>query len=316
MIHKPRLLLFGISSFTGYWFAQAASTSGFGVVGVLTKPLTSYDPLRSARLKRLGSSVELIESAPLGSDNLLAAVRRLKHVDVVGWHHAVVGDFKSASYPIGQAIDSALQGIPALAEALTERGCRGAAISHSVFEADRGLPAGGLPIGRYGIAKRAVGDALSLFSAQLGWETAHFVICNPVGPFENLRLTAYLVREWSHGRIPSLQAPHWTRDNIPVDLLATRYADALEGLLQGTGGLFTPSYWPMKNREWAHKIAENFAPRLGLNCRLAETEVLDESEPRIRMGVEKIHPPPSWRESEFWDRYAAFYAAASALDWL
>ena len=51
-----------------------------------------------------------------------------------------------------------------------------------------------------------------------------FVIPNPLGPFEEPRFCAYLIRQWQAGEAAEVRTPAYVRDNIHVDLLAAAYA--------------------------------------------------------------------------------------------
>jgi UDP-glucose 4-epimerase len=306
---SPVVVLTGISSFTGAWFAHELVSRGARVVGVLTRPRRDYEELQAKRLAWLGDEVEFIDGAPVGSEILEESLRRLERIDVVGWHHAVVGDYRSPDFPVGHAIDSGLVGVPRLAAIAAERGCRAAVVTHSVFESGQGIPPDGRAIGLYGVAKRAVSEGLTVQMDAVGIACSHFTICNPVGPLENARLTGYLVRHWLTGGIPELKAPHWIRDNIPIDLLALAYSDALEGAIEGQAEATVPSWRPMTNLEWAQLVSSEFGDRLGVPTPLAIAANLDDSEPTLRAGVDAIREPETWSEAAFWDSYANFYAA-------
>jgi nucleoside-diphosphate-sugar epimerase len=306
---SPVVVLTGISSFTGAWFAHELVSRGARIVGVLTRPLHAYEELQAQRLAWLAERVTLIEEAPIGSLELEEALSKLARIDAIGWHHAVVGDYRSPDFPVGHAIDSSLTGVARLAAIAADRGCRAAVITHSVFESGQGLPPDGGAIGLYGVAKRAVSEGLTLRMDAVGIVCSHFTICNPVGPLESARLTGYLVRQWLAGGIPVLKAPHWVRDNIPSDLLALAYADALEGALEGTSRSTVPSWRPMKNLEWAQLVSSEFGDRLGVATPLAVSDNLDDSEPILRTGVDTICAPAKWSEPAFWDSYANFYRA-------
>ncbi len=303
---RPVFLLLGVSSFTGSWFAVQLAQHGFDVRAVLTRLKSDYTGEQRARLDKVGQQVTWIEAAPLGSQTLLNVISELPSVAGVGWHHALVGDYRSPDFPMAQAIESCTRGLPQVADLLSRRGCLFSINSRSVFESDLGLPANGPPIGRYAIAKRAVAETVAMEMSARGIACADFVICNPVGQFEAPRLTAYLVREWSAGRPAVLRAPQWVRDNIPVPLLAESYAQMADLALSGPCASRNPSYWKMTNRRWVELVASEFTSRLPMRAEIAEAPEFDFSEPSERVGGEPIERPSWWRESVFWDRYAAY----------
>jgi len=304
---RPVFVLFGASSFTGAWFAKALVGAGFAVHGILTRPKESYTGIQAQRIAWLGDSVSWIDGAPMGSTRLDLSIRKFPQIDMVGWHHALVGDYRSPDFPLGTAIDACLLGMRSLSEVMIDRGLRASVITHSVFESGMGTPDGGPPIGLYGVAKKATTEAIEITMDSLGVPTAQFVICNPVGPLESPRLTAYLVRQWREGRVPVLRAPHWYRDNIPIELLAREYLGTVLRANEGLRTALTPSFWMLNNRQWASRIADEANRVLGLDTPMSESEEWDRSEPDVRLGKDQISAPEWWSDQLFWETYMSFY---------
>lgn len=302
------VVLTGASSFSGTWFARQLSARGHRVVAPLARPMTAYEGIREQRVRMLADIVDVLEGAPMGSPALLRGLSRLDQIDAVLWHHAVVGSYLSREYPLGDAISSAICGIAEMASILKARGCSTSVITHSVFESDQGIPSAAPPIGLYGVAKRAVCEAIALEMAQAGIASHHFVVCNPVGPLEEPRFVSYLVSQWKEGRVATLRAPHWIRDNVPIELLSIAYADFLDHVFDSTEMSLTPSWWAESNWDWAQRVGREVAPRLGLTPRLDRDELRDETQPTVRIGKDRHTPPQAWDEASFWDRYAEYYA--------
>jgi nucleoside-diphosphate-sugar epimerase len=69
-----RILLTGISSFTGFWFARNLVAKGHEVIGTLSGPLERYSGLRARRIEPLKSICNLVTDVPFGSDAFLRLV--------------------------------------------------------------------------------------------------------------------------------------------------------------------------------------------------------------------------------------------------
>ena len=301
------IIFTGVSSFTGTWFAQELARSGHHVRGILARPRASYQGLRAQRVASLQGVVDLVDDAPMGSARFMRAISSLSDVKAVCWHHAIVGDYLADDYPVGDAITQGIQGAAQAAQLLAERNCEIAIVTRSVFEPRQGEPSGGPAIGMYGVAKLAVSEALDWHMAQAGIPVKHYVLCNPVGPLEESRLTAYLIRSWQKDVVPELRAGKWVRDNLPIDLLARDYVSFLVGGAGVRSINRTPSFWAMSNYDWALRIAEQFSGRLGLLAPIAVARHQDQSQPLVRTGRDRISADSNWSEAEFWASYAAYY---------
>ena len=307
-LQAPSKVVFtGVSSFTGTWFAATLAQQGHHVIGILSRDWQEYSEERRQRLAWLSQSVELVDNAPMGSNRFKGALASVPTVDLACWHHAVVGDYTAADFPLGRAIAQGTQGARASAQILADRGCVAAVITRSVFESGQGSPPNGPPIGLYAVAKRAVSETLALEMARVGIRVGDFVVCNPVGPLEGPRLTSHLLESWLQGKSPELKAPRWLRDNIPVDLLSQAYTSFVGELSRGTATSVTPSFWPLSNADWALKIAREFGSRLRIETPVSTSAIPNLREPEVRIGLDTITPSASWSESSFWDEYAHFY---------
>ena len=71
-----RVLLTGVSSFTGCWFAEALADSGFDVLATCRKPVGDYAALERRRLaKAVAAGVSLAENVAFGSEGFRAVLK-------------------------------------------------------------------------------------------------------------------------------------------------------------------------------------------------------------------------------------------------
>ena len=140
-----------------------------------------------------------------------------------------------------------------------------------------------------------------------------FVIPNPVGPFEEPRFTAYLMKNWREGKTAGVKTPDYLRDNIHVDLLAAAYGNLVEqvtALKSGTVRL-NPSGYVETQGEFAQRVAREIQKRLDWNCGLELSRQEDFSEPLRRVNTDPVAGLfPAWNESAAWDAFAEYYSSA------
>ena len=100
---KPgSVLLTGVSSFTGFWFAQKLYEEGFKVVCPLPRKENDYNDLKLQRLELLNRHVNLIYECPYGSAKFLSLCE--DHYDVLCLHGAYVLDYSSDRFPLTHAL--------------------------------------------------------------------------------------------------------------------------------------------------------------------------------------------------------------------
>lgn len=303
------ILITGGSSFTGWSFITHAAANGHLVVAPLARRPGDYQGVRARRVRSLMSNpnVTVVEAAPAGSEALLECVHRQDRLDVVGIHHAVVGDYRSPDFDVGAAVSSATAGADQFLAVAADRGVRGLALTHSVFESDAGRGSDPRPIGLYGVAKRATCEVWAEVARRRAIPVRHFTITNPVGPMEEPRLVAHLVRTWRQGEVPRLNSPQYLRDNVASPVLAAAYLTTLRHAADGEAGALTPSMWRETNIDFARRVATQFGLRWGSALQVGAEAVPSVDEPSERVGLDPVDFSDDGAESRFWDAYADFY---------
>jgi nucleoside-diphosphate-sugar epimerase len=304
-----RLLLTGISSFTGLWFARALAEAGHAVVAPM-RGRGSDDSLRQARIDLAGEVATLVPDAAFGSDAFLESIARYGPFDALCHHGAEAAGHKRPDFDVQRA--AALNSFNAAATlaALKAAGASRLVLTGSVFEADEGR--GDEPriaFSPYGLSKTITAQRFQEAADDAGLDFVKFVIPNPFGPYEGKTFQRHVMTAWREGRTPQVSHPFYERDNVPVGLLARAYAAAAEGRM---GSHVSPSFYAGPVGGFFRRMAREIAPRTGWPCALtlAESQAFDE--PRARMNTQKLDPSDyGWSETAFWDDYAGYYAAGA-----
>ena len=220
------VLLTGVSSFTGFWFAQKLYEEGFKVVCPLPRKGTEYDDLKLNRLELLNSQVSLIYECPYGSAKFLNLCE--DHYDVLCLHGAYVLDYSSDRFPLTHALSENLNSSEKVLETLFSKGCRRVIWTSSVFEDavnlnDTQFSKPGWY--RYALSKYLSYAAISELCRGYGLEFSRLVITNPFGPFEDKKLSYHLINSFLNKEKEfTIKTPHYVRDMIHVQNLAEIYS--------------------------------------------------------------------------------------------
>jgi nucleoside-diphosphate-sugar epimerase len=307
-----RVLLTGASSFTGYWFVRELAAAGHTVTACLASADTaaSYDGVRAERVRLLRRLARIEFAAPIGSEALLQLIRREPAFDAFCHHWAAVRDYRSPDYDVLGAVAAATAKLPETLHALKDHGCGRLVLTGSVFEEEEGV--GNRPLrafSPYGLAKSLTWRYLRFYCDREGMRIGKFVIPNPFGPFEEPRFTDYLMRSWYQGEAARVATPRYVRDNIHVDLLAKAYAEFVTNCNRpGAPQRLAPSGYPESQGAFAHRVAGEMAPRLGLACDVELGEQSEFREPAIRIGVDVVDATAlGWSEGAAWDGFADYY---------
>ncbi len=292
----PLVLMTGVSSFTGFWFASELAKAGFEVVATLTDCISSYTGNKADRLKSLRSQIRFVERTDFGSPSFL---KEAKQADLIAHHGARVADYKSADFDVVEALKKnthCLDKVIALEKPLVLTG--------SYFEFSQGESNRTPAASAYGLSKGLTTEVFRYKYYRATLPFGHFVIPNPFGPREEFRLTSSLANSWLKRECPIVRHGHLIRDNIFVSLLAKEYLSFIrERLGSSDPDLWrAPSQFVMPMRDFVCLFAKEMQSRLNVEC---SAEFLEEpsSEPEIRHN----HHKTSYHDQNFWDKLANFY---------
>ena len=298
-----RVIVTGVSSFTGAWIAAELARDGHRVIGTLQRSISHYPDLVARRFAMAQAhGVELIEQVSYGSSSFASLLAR--GCDVLCYHGADVRDYRSPDFDVQRAVAANLAGF-----AETCRDALAAGAGRLIYTGSVGEPGEGggtepdRAISPYGLSKGLTWQAIERETARAGLKLGKFVVPNPFGMLEQERFCTYLVRIWKRGEVPQVRTPDYLRDNIPINKLARAYADlvALPDLAR-----WAPSGYVETQGEFTARFAREIGARLALPTPFTLAEQADFSEPMIRINSDP--QVSAWDETAFWDALAADYA--------
>jgi UDP-glucose 4-epimerase len=304
------VLFTGASSFTGLWFVRALARAGHRVTATYQQPEAAYTGVRAARVAGCRDLCRPLFACRFGDEQFLAALRDGGPWDVLCHHAADVTDYKSPAFDFAAALRNNTHNLAAVLEALRTAGGRRVVLTGSVFEPHEGAGADGLPaFSPYGLSKGLTAEAFRYYCGAAGLRLGKFVIANPVGPFEEPRFTAYLIKTWRAGQVAAVNTPAYVRDNIHVSLLARAYVRFAERLGRDAGfERLGPSQYVETQGAFAQRFAAEMGPRLGLRAALDLKAQTEFPEPRVRINTDLLDGAAyDWNEAAAWDEYAAYY---------
>lgn len=311
-----RVLLTGVSSFTGAWFARALASAGAEVLAVPRRDPALWEPERRARLALVPASVRILPAAPFGSPRFLELLERIGPLDLLALHGAEARDHRSPAFDVEAAVAANTRNVEAVMETAARRGVRAVLVTGSLFEAGEG--AGEEPLrafNPYGLSKTRSFQRLAEAARRRGLAVGKFVVGHPVGPFDKPGLLRAFTEAWLRGGIPRLRHPQLVRDMQPVDRLARAYAGFAFALAERAGGIhrLVPRGFTGPLEELVEGIAAGLRRPLGLPCRFTVADPPERSgEPLCRIGLHPLHLlVPDWDEEAFFAGWAAVLRGGS-----
>ena len=305
-----RILFTGASSFTGAWFVRQLAEAGHDVTAVFRKRPEEYpDALRQRRARWAAEACRPLFGPSFGDSDFLALVKT-EPFDLLAHHAAEVTNYRSPDFDAVAATAANTREAPAVLRALAERGCGRVLLTGSVFEGGEGAGSEGLPdFSPYGLSKALTAQVLRYHCRRARMTFGKFVIPNPFGPWEEPRYTAYLVKSWLDGGVPSCASPRYVRDNVHVSLLALAYARFAADLPEGCAEVkLNPSGYVESQGAFTLRVATEMRPRLGLPCAVELKDQVDFPEPRVRINTHVLDARAlGWDEAAAWDEMARHY---------
>ena len=307
-----KILFTGASSFTGYWFVKTLAAAGHEIICPLRGAPENYDGVRKLRVEKLQPLCRLAPHTPFGSEKFFELIRSGGQWDFLCHHATESANYKSPDFDVFAALQSNALNLRVVLAALKNVGLRGTILTGSVLENDEGR--GDEPLrafSGYGLSKGLTWQAFRFYCGEAQIPLGKFVIPNSIGPLEEPRFTAYLMKTWRDGRAAGVKTPDYLRDNIHVDLLAAAYENFFNKVTAMKSGAvkINPSEYVETQGEFAQRVAREVQKRLGWKCELELSPQSDFSEPRRRVNTDPVALLfPNWSESKAWDGFAEFYA--------
>jgi UDP-glucose 4-epimerase len=308
-----KILFTGGSSFTGCWFISELAKAGHEVVATFRQRPEAYtDTLRRQRVEHALEHSTGVFDCSFGDPVFVDLVRN-DSWDLLCHHAADATNYKSEDFDIEAALTSNTRNVATvLADLKKQNGAPPAVLlTGSVFENDEGAGSEGLPaFSPYGLSKSLTYQVFRYRAQRAGLALGKFVIANPFGPLEEPRFTAYLMKNWFAGQIPSVNTPVYVRDNIHISLLAKAYVQ-FAGQLRAQSGLHAlrPSGYVESQGAFAQRFAAEMRKRLDLPCELELKRQTDFNEARVRINTDQVDGALlGWDEESSWAAIADYYA--------
>ncbi|MFX4221940.1 MAG: NAD-dependent epimerase/dehydratase family protein [Thalassobaculum sp.] len=306
-----KILMTGVSSFTGFWFARVLAERGHEVVAPLRRNPEEYRDVRARRLLEIGRAVDVIPSAPFGSDRFLDLVAA-DRFDLLALHGAEVGGYSEPDFDVAAAVAANTFNARRVLAAFGNAGGKAVIATGSYFEPDEGNRAPSETcFSPYGLSKSLTYRTFEFWCRHIGIPIGKFVIPNPFGAYQEARLVDYLVRNWRENRAATINKPDYVRDNVHVGPLARVYAEFCEAKTEGHAVIdrTAPSGYVESTADFVRRCARHLGPRLNIDTPVAFGEQTEIDEPLSMRNDARIAWGPQ-EEEKAWDTLASFYQVA------
>lgn len=224
---KRSILLTGVSSFTGYWFAKTLYANGVDITCPLPRSKCEYTELKKKRLDSLKDQVRLVYDCPYGSGKFIKLCS--EHFDTLCLHGSYVLDYTSDRFLLTRALSANLRSTEKTLEILKGNGCKRVIWTSSVFENAVNFydtKCSKPNWYRYALSKYLSYTAISELCRGYDYEFSRVVITNPFGPLEDKKLSYQVFQSLLNQEEEFIiKTPYYVRDMIHVQNLALVYAE-------------------------------------------------------------------------------------------
>lgn len=290
-----KILLTGVTSFSGAWFADAMISSGLEIVGFTR----NSEPMTESQLSRITWLRQRNEQFTLVS-NLKG--QHLEGIDVLCLHGTATLDYRDPNFDTNLAVKKTLEVSKELRDFFEPT-----VVIHTGTFSERDESIGELPrksFNNYSESKSLIYEAhQELFRAS---KLIKYVMPNPFGPLEPAKFTDYLLKSWAKNEVPIVNTPNYVRDNVPIDLLAKHYAEIALNSKNFLGSSISPSKYIESVGQFSARYAKNINQRCGETYEVSMKKNHEYQEPRIRVNLDYCEDlVTDWDEEESWDQIAA-----------
>lgn len=302
-----KILMTGISSFTGYHFAKELVSRGHELVGTITKNnCTEYFGGKKIRLQNLEGEIRFVESTIFGDEKFIELISK-NRFDWICHHGACVDDYRSPNFPMQYAVERNTLNAKKVLNLAYERGSKFILTSSYAEKGEGGLNSNS-SMSLYGESKSITSNFFINEAKKLDLPLIRFVIPNPFGPFEEERFGYHVARAWFRNECFEIKTPEYVRDNIHISYLSKIYAFIVEGLIKPESQRVAPSQYVETQGEFALRMAKEFRARLSKGCEVKFKIQTDWDEPKVRHNDQPISKFLNLAdESNQWDKYVSYY---------
>ena len=299
-----KILLTGITSFTGMWFAKKLTEAGHEIIATLQNKKHEYKDLKLKRLNVLeGQNIKFIENCSFGDKTFIKLIDN--SIDSVNHHGANVKNYKSPDFDYIQATKDNTDNIKQVLELCKKNGIKQIVLTGSVFEQDEGI--GSISRGAfspYGLSKGLTYQIFKYWTEYYSLNLKKFIIPNPFGPYEEHRLCQYLISKWKNGEIPHVSTPNYIRDNIHVEKLAQEYLRYTTDSKFIQKERYGPSGYIESQGDFVQRFAYEINKRLFLKTQFTIDTEHALNEPMIRINR---YDNTIDDDEKYWNSLASYY---------
>jgi nucleoside-diphosphate-sugar epimerase len=314
-----RILFTGTSSFTGLYFLnELAKNDDFEIHAILSNSITDYEGSKKQRITLLNPKIILHPKIQFGDYSFIELLN-LKF-DILCCHGAFVENYNSAEFDLIKALSSNTKNISSVIKSFKNNQGKIIINTGSIFEPNEGECCGdSRAFNLYGLSKKFTNHLFKYYCQINEISFGKFVIANPFGKYEEPRFTNYLFKSWELNEIPTVQTPKYTRDNIPVDLLAKSYVDFIFEILRNAmknkilqNYQINPSGYVDSQKAFTNRILKNIQFYYNLDYKVDFKEQVNFDQPISRYNNTNLfNKYPNWDENHFWKDYIDYYLKIS-----
>lgn len=244
------VIMSGVSSFTGYWFAKELKEAGVETIGTLTREINEYTGLERARIELLQArGVVIRDQLPTQSKKYLELLDSFDR-PTLALHGAPTAATKNADYV--RTISEIYATIPELFFELKQK-------KGSVIVTESAYQYLNKSVSRdYGIAKAVLSEIYTGYAEKLGLDISRFVIGNPFGPLQGGRLASYIMECLSKQHKVELKKPDDIQNNQLIFPLAREYSALAQSNPKLRPRTLVPIQYVETNRQFLRRLTLGF----------------------------------------------------------
>jgi UDP-glucose 4-epimerase len=304
-----QILLTGVSSFTGCWFAKILQEAGYKLVCPLPREKKCYTDLKKQRLKFLPPGIEVIFNSPFGSNNFLQILDR--KFDLLCLHGSYVLNYGKDTFRFSEAISQNLFRVEDVLRKVIESEVQGLIWTSSIFEnaiktdnRNADVPAWF----KYALSKKMCGMSLEHLCWEKNIKFGRFVISNPFGPLQDMKIAHFLAKSFIEKQTFEVKTPDYIRDLIHVRHLASAYRKMIDSFFtKDPLVFFDPCEYVGSLLEFANLFFSEFSKRLGYSCRV-NSRNMDFTEPHVLTNKTDLSSMIDNYDPRFcWDELVNYY---------
>ena len=307
---KKIIVIDGISSFTGFHFANSLSTK-YKVYGLISKKYNNYKELKKKRLDILlkNQNIKIYENIKFGDLKFFKILKKFKKIDLFCLHSSYTKNYNNDNkFSLKKAISSNLNNIEKFLDLMKLKGAR-INYSQSIFQSLYKKNVIEKNFSKYSISKDIVSLYLTFLCEKKRLLLSFFTIANPFGIYEEKRYTNYLIKTWNNNETVFVKTPYYFRDNIPIDYLNFFFLNHVNKVLISKRGIFNcPSYYKMTQLDFTKIFKKKYEQKVKKKVKIKinnNFNVEDYAQPLRRVGSKKIDF--SKKINIFWEKYLSYY---------